>query len=67
MTRVEGVSALLVELIDTEDPIDYLLTPFTGEERERLPAVTAMVADAVIDAMNDGIDVSMTRHNGRSI
>jgi PTH1 family peptidyl-tRNA hydrolase len=51
---------------DADDPIDYLLSPFGAEERERLPAIIDLVAEAVLDALTEGLEVSMTRHNGRS-
>jgi peptidyl-tRNA hydrolase len=49
-----------------DDAVEYLLSPFTDEERERLPAFVAVAVEAVMDALNEGIDVSMNRHNGRS-
>ena len=51
---------------DPEDAVDHLLSPFTEEERERLPAFIALTSDAVMDALSEGIDISMNRYNGRS-
>jgi PTH1 family peptidyl-tRNA hydrolase len=76
-----GVRSLIAELADSgfvrfrmgvgrpepDDAVDYLLSPFTDEERERLPAFVALTADAVMDALSDGIEVSMNRHNGRAV
>lgn len=75
-----GVRSLIAELGDSgfvrfrmgvgrpqlDDAVEYLLSPFTDEERERLPAFVAVAVEAVMDALNEGIDVSMNRHNGRS-
>jgi PTH1 family peptidyl-tRNA hydrolase len=52
---------------DPDDAVDYLLSPFTEAERERLPAFVALAADAVIDALGEGIEISMNRHNGQSV
>jgi peptidyl-tRNA hydrolase, PTH1 family len=52
---------------DPEDAVDHLLSPFTEAERERLPAFIALTSDAVMDALGEGIDISMNRHNGRSV
>jgi PTH1 family peptidyl-tRNA hydrolase len=76
-----GVKSLIAELGDSgfarfrmgvgrpdpEDAVDYILSPFTEEERERLPGFIALTVDAVMDALTDGIDISMNRHNGRSV
>ncbi|MEA2645374.1 MAG: peptidyl-tRNA hydrolase, family [Chloroflexota bacterium] len=50
-----------------EDPVDHLLEPFTADERARVPALVELTANAVMDALSDGIDVSMNRHNGSSV
>jgi PTH1 family peptidyl-tRNA hydrolase len=52
---------------DPDDAIDHLLSPFTEAERERLPAFIGLTSDAVMDAMSEGIDISMNRYNGRTI
>jgi PTH1 family peptidyl-tRNA hydrolase len=76
-----GVKSLIADLGDTgfvrfrvgvgrpepEDAVDYLLSPFTEEERELLPSLIGLTADAVMDALSDGIDISMNRHNGKSV
>ena len=75
-----GVKSLIADLGDTgfvrfrvgvgrpepEDAVDYLLSPFTDEERERLGGLIALTVDAVMDALTDGIDISMNSHNGKS-
>jgi PTH1 family peptidyl-tRNA hydrolase len=75
-----GVRSLIAELADSGfvrfrmgvgrpepgDAVDYLMAPFTDEERARLPAFVALTVDALMDALSEGIDVSMNRHNGRS-
>jgi PTH1 family peptidyl-tRNA hydrolase len=76
-----GVRSLIAELGDSgfirfrvgvgrpepEDAAEYILAPFTDEERRRLPAFIALTVDAVMDALTEGIDMSMNRHNGRSV
>lgn len=52
---------------EPEGAIDHLLSPFTEAERERLPAFIALTADAVMDGLSEGIDISMNRYNGRSV
>ena len=52
---------------EPEDAVEHLLSPFTDAERERLPAFISLTADAVLDALVEGIDVSMNRYNGRSV
>jgi peptidyl-tRNA hydrolase, PTH1 family len=52
---------------EPEDAVDHLLSPFTDAERERLPAFISLTADAVLDALVEGIEVSMNRYNGRSV
>ena len=52
---------------DPDDAVDYLLSRFTDAERERLPAFIALAADAVLEALAEGIDISMNRHNGQSV
>src|SRR5258708_14505042 len=52
---------------DPEDAVDYLLSPFTDAERPRLPAFIDLAAGAVLDALAEGIDISMNRHNGESV
>lgn len=51
---------------EPEDAVDHLLSPFTEAERERLPGFISLTADAVLDALTEGIDGSMNRYNGRS-
>jgi PTH1 family peptidyl-tRNA hydrolase len=52
---------------DPEEAVDHLLSPFAEAERERLPAFIALTSDAVMDALGEGIDISMNRYNGRSV
>jgi peptidyl-tRNA hydrolase, PTH1 family len=51
---------------DEPDPIDHLLSPFTPEERDRLPALLELAADAVSAALTEGIDIAMNRYNGQA-
>lgn len=51
---------------EPEDAVDHLLSPFTEAERERLPGFITLTADAVLDALTEGIEGSMNRYNGRS-
>ena len=51
---------------ETHDPIDFLLSPFHEEERPAVARLVAIGADAVIDALNDGFEISMNRNNGRT-
>jgi PTH1 family peptidyl-tRNA hydrolase len=48
------------------DPIDHLLSPFTDEERKRLPELLELGADAVVSSIEEGIDAGMNTYNGRS-
>lgn len=43
--------------------MDYLLSPFTPEERAALPPIVAHAADAVIFALEHGLDRTMTEFN----
>lgn len=43
--------------------IDYVLGPFTGEERQALPGVIGRAADAVAMALQHGVDRAMTEFN----
>src|SRR5258708_28512100 len=52
---------------EPDDAVDYLLSPFTEAERERLPEFIALAADAVLEALAEGIDISMNRHNRQSV
>lgn len=45
------------------DGIDYVLGPFTGEERQALPGVIGRAADAVAMALQHGVDRAMTEFN----
>jgi peptidyl-tRNA hydrolase, PTH1 family len=45
------------------DGIDYVLSPFTGAEREQLPAVIGRAADAVEVFTAHGVDRAMTDFN----
>jgi PTH1 family peptidyl-tRNA hydrolase len=46
-----------------DDPIDYLLQPFSLEEQAELPAFLDRIADALDLALEQGIEVAMNRHN----
>lgn len=52
---------------DEPDPVDHLLSPFTDEERERLPALLELAADAVEAGLEEGLEASMNRFNGRTV
>ena len=45
------------------DGIDYVLGPFTGQEREMLPGLVSRAADAVTMALEQGVDRAMTEFN----
>jgi PTH1 family peptidyl-tRNA hydrolase len=52
---------------DAGENVDFLLTPFEPDERERALALVQLAADAVIDALREGFEISMNRYNGRSV
>jgi PTH1 family peptidyl-tRNA hydrolase len=52
---------------DATDPVDHLLSVFNAEEMDRLPALVDLICEAVITALDSGIDASMNRFNGRSV
>ena len=52
---------------DSGDPADWLLSEFPSAERERVDALVALAADAVMEALVDGIEISMNRHNGKVV
>jgi peptidyl-tRNA hydrolase, PTH1 family len=45
------------------DEVEYLLSPFTEPEREALPPILARAADAVVSALEHGVDRTMTDFN----
>lgn len=45
------------------DPVDWVLTGFDGEERERLPAVVERAADAVVAVVREGLEPAMNAYN----
>jgi peptidyl-tRNA hydrolase, PTH1 family len=45
------------------DGVDYVLSPFTRDEREQLPSVIKHVADAVLFTTEHGVDRAMTEFN----
>jgi len=47
------------------DPVDYVLSPFTDEEREKLPEILELACDAVELWVSDGIDRAMSVFNKR--
>jgi PTH1 family peptidyl-tRNA hydrolase len=49
------------------DPMDHLLAPFTPDESERVPELVQLGGAAIVDGLTDGIDVAMTRYNGKSV
>ena len=47
------------------DPVDYVLSPFTEEEREKLPEILELACDAVELWVSEGIDRAMSVYNKR--
>lgn len=45
------------------DGVDYVLSPFTDDERARLPQIIGRAADAVEFAVQHGLDRAMTEFN----
>ena len=45
------------------DGVDYVLSPFTTEERAQLPTIVGRTADAVLFTIEHGIDRAMTEFN----
>jgi PTH1 family peptidyl-tRNA hydrolase len=45
------------------DPLDFILQPFTPDERAQLPAVVTRAADAVVTIVRDGLDPAMNEFN----
>jgi PTH1 family peptidyl-tRNA hydrolase len=48
-----------------EDGIDYVLSPFTEQEREQLPAFVGRAADALAYLLDNGLERTMTEFNRR--
>ncbi len=48
---------------DGGDTIDYVLTPFAGDERAALPAIVRRAADATIAVVRDGLESAMNQFN----
>lgn len=46
------------------EQIDYLLSPFSPDERERVEDLVALTCDAVELALKEGIETAMNRYNG---
>ncbi|MFY9615571.1 MAG: aminoacyl-tRNA hydrolase [Candidatus Dormiibacterota bacterium] len=49
------------------DPIDYLLSAFNDEEKEKLPALVDLGADAVMAGLTEGIEIGMNQYNRESV
>jgi peptidyl-tRNA hydrolase, PTH1 family len=47
----------------TGDGVDYVLSPFTEQERTQVPEVVGRAADAVLAAVEQGVDRAMTEFN----
>jgi PTH1 family peptidyl-tRNA hydrolase len=43
--------------------VDYVLSPFTPDERTQLPAIIERTADAVLFTIEHGVDRAMTEFN----
>lgn len=46
--------------------VDYVLSPFTADERAQLPAIVGRTADAVLFTVEHGVDRAMTEFNRAS-
>ncbi|HEV3233797.1 MAG TPA: aminoacyl-tRNA hydrolase [Candidatus Dormibacteraeota bacterium] len=49
------------------DPVDYLLSAFNDEEKEKLPALVDLGADAVMAGLTEGIEIGMNQYNRESV
>jgi PTH1 family peptidyl-tRNA hydrolase len=49
------------------DPVDYVLTRFSGEEQEVLGEVVKLTASAALDAVSKGIEWAMSFYNGLGV
>lgn len=49
------------------NPADYVLEPFSVEEQKILPVVLDTAVEAVETFLKDGIEIAMTRYNGRVV
>jgi PTH1 family peptidyl-tRNA hydrolase len=49
------------------DAIDYVLAPFTPEDRELLPDVLKRAAEAVVSLVRNGLEPTMTAFNSRQL
>lgn len=45
------------------DTVDYVLAPFTADERAALPAIVRRAADATIAVVRDGLESAMNQFN----
>jgi len=45
--------------------VDYVLSPFSGEERKALPEVLRVAADAAVELASDGVERAMAHLNAR--
>lgn len=43
----------------------YVLSPFSGEEADRLPALLRIAGEAVADIISSGIEAAMEQHHGK--
>lgn len=50
---------------DWNDPADFVLSPFTREEREQLDQLMPKMAEAVECWLTEGVDTAMNRFNRR--
>jgi len=50
---------------ESVDAIDYVLSPFTPEERELLPDILKRAAAAVVSLVRNGLEPTMTEFNSR--
>lgn len=50
----------------TRDAADYVLSPWTPEERRRLPALAEHAGDAILAAARQGVRAAMNQFNGKT-
>jgi len=52
---------------DEEDPADYVLTPFNGEEREKLPDLVDLITQALHEYFRFGLEQTMSKFNRKDL
>jgi peptidyl-tRNA hydrolase, PTH1 family len=46
-----------------QDPVDFVLQPFSKSEREEVEMLVGTAADAVLSLVSDGLSVTQSRYN----